>query len=672
MGNTQSSLKYHFYITKVTNLDLPLVPFVHLITGYNNMPIGDISPLALKEILKSQDLTLDILDLVLNQTFKITIPKFNCQGTPLNSNETQEERSHSSQQEPRLGINVVKIKELPILLKMQVISIKESSNTKLEVNDNILGVEGEYCEDEDSLIGEIKENANIKLVAVRKGEVITVDVEDSEIGCELGMGILYSIKKEEIFMKGYTGKIRKSHTVQSAYESLGSLGSESIEESLSSLEVSERLNEKGNSNDKYEAISSIDNEKNKSTMSILSNLSENTSQSVGNTLPVDSSLSENVAQSVDNTLSENAVQSVGNTLPVDSSLSSLLSENTAQSVETLLPSSLSNQPSGNASQTEKEALQQTNEKSQDKNYELESNSICQSSLKELESNSMSNFTNKNVQNSKSSIDLSNFSELSITSSTQSEPFLSQGTHSSTNIASTHNLSETDLSFLAESIVKTSEEQLNSNKDNIDHLDNKSYDDSSQNKNASLMSKVDASNQADQKLIMNALNQNQLPIDVNIQADQRITENSSELSNEHKPIGALPIQPGNAKSSSYNLEKRTGSYVYRSPRSSKDNTKSTINEPIDNSQRIYKEAQVPPENIFLQGQNNKETTLKTQDTIETNGASLVSGEDYNSEGRIKDEVYEKNKKAEFENLNKLFEEEDDTSLPFDSPKNSTAL
>lgn len=214
MGNTPSSLKYSFYITKVLNTDLPLVPFIHLIVGYNNMPIGDTSPLTLKEILKTQDLNLEVHDLLLNKKFRIIVPKFGIETEAKNQ---------------RLGINIIKIREIPNLLKMQILAIKESTATDLKVGDSVIGVEGEYCESEDELLSMIREDITapdgenktdtrlISLVVVRDGKVTTVQVKNGELGCEVGMGLIYSLAKRELFMDGYTGKVKKSDSLEASF-----------------------------------------------------------------------------------------------------------------------------------------------------------------------------------------------------------------------------------------------------------------------------------------------------------------------------------------------------------------------------------------------------------------------------------------------------------------------
>lgn len=293
MGNGHSIFKNYYYITRVTNLNLPLVPFVHLIIGYNNMPANGMNHSVHQQSSGPQNLVLDVLDLALNQTFKLTIPKFNYQSNFMNNIGTQHGYSCFSFIDPTLGITVVNIKELPVLLKMRVISIKKSSNTKLEVNDNILGIEGEYCLNEQNLIERIKGDGNVRLLAIRNGEVIAVDVENSEIGCDVGMGDPYSIKAEEIYMKGYTGMIRKGLMVHNTYNHLNTLGDESSDRSLSNLESSENMkaaNEKICDNDEqqHEAIPSMDNGQEnvavqeQPEMQMPSNLSENAAQPMGN------------------------------------------------------------------------------------------------------------------------------------------------------------------------------------------------------------------------------------------------------------------------------------------------------------------------------------------------------------------------------------------------------
>lgn len=485
MGNSQSTFKHSFYITKVSNLDLPLVPFVHLITGYNNNVIGDTSPLALKEILKTQDLTLDVYDLLVNKSFRVTIPKF------INTQELQE---------PKLGINVVKVREIPLLLKIQVLSIKESSETDLQIGDSIIGIEGEYAEDEDSLINEIKDNINSKLVVIRNKEVITVTTKGSEIGCELGMGLIYSPKKDEIYIKGYTGRIPKMYHINNT---------ESREK---------------NSNERLSVV-----------------------------------LGDKEACECQNVNTEKA--------------------------------------------------------------------------KDSESTHYSNLNQGNDTDNQNSSGFIHFPPVDYSvSSTQSEPVY---TNENSKLKVNHNLSETDLSSVKENVPIEQEPA------SLDYSN-------SLNLNQSSGREQTAQPQTEQESFDNCNIEN---------TDKDQTDNYTPL----------PTQPSTQKQNSLNLEKRTGSYVYRSPKSSKEQVK--INSPIDNSSRIYSEAQVPPEEEFFQGQKS-EIKPKEENVAKIDGSSLVTGSDINSEGRTKDEVFDK-KKKEFENLNKLFEDTDD-SLPFDSPKDSTPL
>ena len=132
MGNTPSEIKQQFYILKVSNKDLPLCPFIHAIIKYNNQPIIDTDPRIFKEILVNSDLVLDIVDIRDNSTFSITIPK----GTE------------------KLGLNVMKIKDSISLMKIRINNVREGC--PFQINDQILGIENVYSEDEDTLIRNIK------------------------------------------------------------------------------------------------------------------------------------------------------------------------------------------------------------------------------------------------------------------------------------------------------------------------------------------------------------------------------------------------------------------------------------------------------------------------------------------------------------------------------------
>ncbi|ELA41745.1 uncharacterized protein VICG_01249 [Vittaforma corneae ATCC 50505] len=207
MGNTQSVPKHNFYLTKVSNTDLPLVPFIHTIVGYNATPVKDTDPLVLREILNTQDLCLEVFDILLNRRFKVTIPKF--------GDSTE-----------KLGINVIKLKSIPTLLKIQIISVKESSNTLLKTGDCIVGIENSHVESEDELFYEIKSTRKIGLVVLRGNKGYVVECEGTELGCEIGCGLLYSIPEREYFMSEYTGRIKKeveeSSTVSSQGEQVNS------------------------------------------------------------------------------------------------------------------------------------------------------------------------------------------------------------------------------------------------------------------------------------------------------------------------------------------------------------------------------------------------------------------------------------------------------------------
>lgn len=190
MGNVQSTPKHNFYLTKVSNTNLPLVPFIHTIVGFNGSSIKDIDPHSLREVLKTQDLSLEVLDIILSKKFKITIPRM-------------------EESTGKLGINIIKLREIPSALKIKVTAVKESSKSKLQIGDHIIGIENMYIENENDLFLEIGSNENTRLVVLRDNAVIIVETEGKELGCEIGSGLLFSIPEREYYIEGYTGLIKK-------------------------------------------------------------------------------------------------------------------------------------------------------------------------------------------------------------------------------------------------------------------------------------------------------------------------------------------------------------------------------------------------------------------------------------------------------------------------------
>ncbi|KAM0680553.1 hypothetical protein GINT2_001241 [Glugoides intestinalis] len=190
MGGVQSKPKYNFYITKISNPDLPLVPFLHTIIGYNGVSVSDVDPHMLRETLKSQDLCLEVLDILKDEKFTITIPQF-------------------KDMEKKLGINIIKLETQPPQIRMQVTAVKESSMSHLMVGDHILGIENAFVECEDELIFKVKSESKCKLVILRNGKGFVIEAEGQELGCEIGTGLIYSVPKIDYVMEHYTGNIQK-------------------------------------------------------------------------------------------------------------------------------------------------------------------------------------------------------------------------------------------------------------------------------------------------------------------------------------------------------------------------------------------------------------------------------------------------------------------------------
>lgn len=191
MGGMQSLPKHNFYITKVTNMDLPLVPFLHTIVSLNNTPIRDADPAKLRDLLRTQSVCLEVLDIIINKRFTVTIPMNGCNG------------------DGKMGINVMRLTTIPVPLKAQVTSIRESAKTPLRIGDRVLGIDNSYVENEDELFFEIKSNNEIKLVVLRGDQVEVLECTGPEMGCEVATGLIYTIPVGEYAMKGYTGKVQK-------------------------------------------------------------------------------------------------------------------------------------------------------------------------------------------------------------------------------------------------------------------------------------------------------------------------------------------------------------------------------------------------------------------------------------------------------------------------------
>lgn len=188
MGNSLSSVKQHLYILKVSNLSLPLCPFIHTIIGFNDRPVSDTDPRVFREILSSSDLVLEIMDIRDSSTFRVCVP----QGTE------------------RLGLNVIKLKDEVSLLNVRVTNVRDGSCFR--ASDQILGIENVYLETEEQLINHIKNNvgSNAVLVLARDECVVTEKLElKSDMGCEIGVGILYKPSPVDYYMSAYDQKIKR-------------------------------------------------------------------------------------------------------------------------------------------------------------------------------------------------------------------------------------------------------------------------------------------------------------------------------------------------------------------------------------------------------------------------------------------------------------------------------
>lgn len=187
MGNIQSMPKINLYITKVSNDDLPLCPFIHTIVSFNCPNPQELDPVLLKKTLMERDLHLEIMDIRNNSKFMITVP---C-GTE------------------RLGITVVKLSKIPNLLNIRVIAVKESSSVPLLAGDQIIGISDCFCEDEDELVYTLKTNMFSQIVVLRDSHVELVEIKSGDLGCEIGLGMLFKPTELDYKMKSYNGTIKR-------------------------------------------------------------------------------------------------------------------------------------------------------------------------------------------------------------------------------------------------------------------------------------------------------------------------------------------------------------------------------------------------------------------------------------------------------------------------------
>lgn len=192
MGNTQSMPRPNLYITKVSNNDLPLCPFIHTVLSFNSQPPQTLDPQLLKKTLMENDVCLEIMDIRNNSRFKITLPR----GLEI------------------LGITVVKLIKIPELLNIRVIAVKESSTVQLMADDQIVGIADYFCEDEDELIYALKTSSSSQVVVLRNEHAELIELQSGDLGCEIGIGMLFKPKNLDYKMKNYNGNIMREEEVK--------------------------------------------------------------------------------------------------------------------------------------------------------------------------------------------------------------------------------------------------------------------------------------------------------------------------------------------------------------------------------------------------------------------------------------------------------------------------
>jgi len=219
MGNIQSMPKINLYITKVSNDDLPLCPFIHTIVSFNCPNPQELDPVLLKKTLMERDLHLEIMDIRNSSKFMITVP---C-GTE------------------KLGITVVKLSKIPNLLNIRVIAVKESSSVPLLAGDQIVGISDCFCEDEDELVYTLKTNMFSQIVVLRDSHVELVEIKSGDLGCEIGLGMLFKPTELDYNMKSYNGTIKRESG--EAKKEVENTNDASEEKKPSSNEVNEPRND---------------------------------------------------------------------------------------------------------------------------------------------------------------------------------------------------------------------------------------------------------------------------------------------------------------------------------------------------------------------------------------------------------------------------------------------
>ncbi|OQS54726.1 hypothetical protein EHP00_1005 [Ecytonucleospora hepatopenaei] len=189
MGNTVSEVKTYLYVVKQNNINLPLLPFLHVIKDVvldgHYVGLGNISRY------KEKTIFLEVLDILTDETFF-------CQ---LDNSLVIEDESGSL----TLGINVAEITYLP---KPPFVKILSTKNELFKEGDAILGIENK---NNDGLVELLEENQeNKKIVILRDKEVFTVENKGRYLDCEIGIGILYKIEEShDYYIKGYNGRCTK-------------------------------------------------------------------------------------------------------------------------------------------------------------------------------------------------------------------------------------------------------------------------------------------------------------------------------------------------------------------------------------------------------------------------------------------------------------------------------
>ncbi|KAL6122134.1 hypothetical protein NUSPORA_00873 [Nucleospora cyclopteri] len=189
MGNIDSSIKKYFFIVKQTNKNLPLIPFIHCIKEVVvDEHYGGLKSISL---CKEKVIQLEILDILTNEVFFISVGP-----EDLEENQTT------------LGISVAEVMFIPKIPNIRILSTK---NPFFKEGDQILGIENALNMD---VIEQIESLEEKRIVIARNNKVIIVEVSGKELGCEIGVGLLYGLNEDiELEPEEYTGVIKKLQKV---------------------------------------------------------------------------------------------------------------------------------------------------------------------------------------------------------------------------------------------------------------------------------------------------------------------------------------------------------------------------------------------------------------------------------------------------------------------------